>query len=91
VLSSARLARAQAAATSDHDEGVSNATQGNEHFGIVDVDVDVWTDADEWGVSEDNSKMNSLFRSVWLIISCGFKREFFRYGRRLEILSCILK
>lgn len=49
VLSLARQARAEAAILDDADDE-SPAKTGRERFGIVDVDVDVWTDEEEWGV-----------------------------------------
>lgn len=52
VLSAARQARAEAQMMADEaDEGDEDARGGASRFGIVDVDVDVWSDQDEWGVS----------------------------------------
>ncbi len=59
VLSLARQARAEAAILDDADDE-SPAKTGRERFGIVDVDVDVWTDEEEWGVSGRLGRVTSL-------------------------------
>jgi hypothetical protein len=51
VLSQARQARAQAPLADDDIDDLSHDSKGTSRFGIVDVDVDVWTDEHEWGVS----------------------------------------
>jgi hypothetical protein len=51
VLSQARQARAQAPLADDDIDDLGHDSKGTSRFGIVDVDVDVWTDEHEWGVS----------------------------------------
>jgi len=50
VLSQARQARAQAPLEDRADDDADPTYNSTSRFGIVDVDVDVWTDAHEWGV-----------------------------------------
>jgi hypothetical protein len=84
VLSQARQARAQAPLEDHADDDAGPTYNSTSRFGIVDVDVDVWTDEHEWGVSCVSRtgclprRLNNGF--LWL-------PSRFRYGERLVIRS----
>ncbi len=71
VLSAARHARAEAqmmAHEGDEEEAEEQEQDTRKgRFGIVDVDVDVWSDQDEWGVSGPFSAWSDGRRLSWLI------------------------